>query len=74
MDKSEIAALIKAAKSGDATAQFQLGELYDFGKKIEQSDSQAFLWYRKAAEQGYPSAQWRCCPNQAASHDFPSPR
>ncbi|WP_439830620.1 SEL1-like repeat protein [Aeromonas veronii] len=58
MDKSEIIALTKAAKRGDAEAQFQLGELYDFGQEMEQSDSQALLWYRKAAEQGHPDAQY----------------
>lgn len=58
MDKSEITALIKAAKRGDPEAQFQLGQQYDFGQGIEQNDSQALLWYRRAAEQGHPRAQY----------------
>ncbi|OLF60176.1 hypothetical protein BTN33_01105 [Aeromonas veronii] len=61
MDKSQlpekIAALIKQAEAGDATAQFQLGTKYNFGRDIEQSDSQAVKWYRKAALQGHSGAQ-----------------
>ncbi|PNO56213.1 hypothetical protein MC64_012375 [Aeromonas caviae] len=61
MDKSElpedINALIKTAEGGDALAQFELGTRYDFGEGVEQNDSKAFEWYRKAAEKGILSAQ-----------------
>ncbi|WP_080756485.1 tetratricopeptide repeat protein [Aeromonas hydrophila] len=53
-----ITALIKAAKDGDATAQFELARKYVFGQGIEQSDDQAAEWCRKAAEQGHSRAQF----------------
>ncbi len=61
MDKSElpeeITALIMAAEGGDAAAQFKLGIKYQFGRGVEQSDSQSAEWYRRAAEQGHSQAQ-----------------
>ncbi|TNI60452.1 hypothetical protein CF121_12500 [Aeromonas media] len=52
-----IASLIKAAENGNPVAQFRLGERYDYGFGVEQSDRKAFEWYQKAAEQGYSDAQ-----------------
>ena len=42
----------KAASQGYAPAEFQMGQLYDFGFGVEQNDAQALSWYRKAAEHG----------------------
>lgn len=47
-----------AAEQGDASAQFNLGVMYDNGEGVPQDHQQAVAWYRKAAEQGYASAQF----------------
>jgi len=44
----------KAAKRGNAKAQFCLGQYYG----ATQDDVEAVLWYRKSAEQEYPKAQY----------------
>ncbi|KAG0248005.1 hypothetical protein BGZ95_008265, partial [Linnemannia exigua] len=46
------------AKLGDRNAQFELGEMYEHGHGTEQSISQAFEWYGKAANQGLIVAQY----------------
>ncbi len=46
------------AQKGDPEAQFALGEKYRNGAKgIPKDHAKAFLWIRKAAEQGYALAQ-----------------
>src|SRR5438445_7448127 len=40
----------KAAAQQYAPAEFQMGQLYDFGFGVAQSDREALDWYRKAAE------------------------
>ena len=47
----------KAAAQGYAPAEFQMGQLYDFGFGVAQSDAQALAWYRKAAEHGSVAGQ-----------------
>ena len=47
----------KSAGQGYAPAEFQMGQLYDFGFGIKQDDTQALAWYRKAAEHGSAPAQ-----------------
>ncbi len=42
----------KAAEQGHANAQCALGECYECGVGVEQSDTEALKWYKKAAEQG----------------------
>jgi len=50
--------LEQQASSGNAAAQYLLGEMYDYGSGgVDQDDDEAALWYRKAAEQGYARAQ-----------------
>lgn len=46
-----------AAEQGNAAAQSNLGFMYDNGRGVPQSDTEAVFWYRKAAEQGYVFAQ-----------------
>ena len=53
----DINSLIKAAKSGQAGAQFYLATKYQHGKDIQQDENQAFTWYKAAAEQGLSAAQ-----------------
>ena len=45
------------AEQGDATAQYQLGVMYDDGEGVLEDDREAARWYRRAAEQGYAAAQ-----------------
>ena len=46
------------AEQGDASAQFNLGMMYDKGEGVKQDDVEAVKWYRQAAEQGYAKAQY----------------
>lgn len=46
----------KAAEHGDDNGQFDLAEMYNYGKGVEEDDAEAMKWYRKAAEQDYFSA------------------
>ena len=50
-----------AAEQGDASAQFNLGVMYDNGEGVLKDDAEAVRLYRLAAEQGAgdASAQWR---------------
>ncbi len=46
------------AKQGNATAQYNLGLMYDNGWGVPKNDKIAVKWYRLAAEQGNASAQY----------------
>ena len=48
----------QAAEQGDATAQFNLGNMYATGEGVPQDDPEAARWFRLAAEQGLASAQF----------------
>src|SRR6266496_4228191 len=45
------------AEQGDASAQNNLGVMYENGQGLSKDYGQAHVWYRQAAEQGLPSAQ-----------------
>ena len=45
------------AEQGNASAQFNLGLMYENGSGVKKDAVQAVAWYRKAAEQGYARAQ-----------------
>ena len=45
------------AEAGYATAQANLGLMYDLGLGVDEDDAEAVKWYRKAAEAGIASAQ-----------------
>ena len=47
----------KAAQSGLAEAQNNLGFLYDQGMGVDRDDRQAVEWYLMAARQGHAQAQ-----------------
>lgn len=42
-----------------AKAEYEIGEEYLAGKGVQQDDSKAVLWFRKAAEQGYADAEFQ---------------
>jgi TPR repeat protein len=46
-----------AAEQGYATAQNNLGLMYDLGQGVPVSDKTAVKWYTLAAKQGYANAQ-----------------
>jgi len=48
----------QAARRGDASAQNNMGELYESGRGIAADPKQAADWYRKAAESGFAPAQF----------------
>eukprot|EP00854_Cymbomonas_tetramitiformis_P020253 gene20253-24253_t len=55
VDTSEVEQLLalqQAAEAGDPAAQYQNGH----GVKVDKKE--AARWYRQAAEQGFPHAQW----------------
>ena len=47
----------KLAKQGNASAQFSLGWMYEFGQGVPQDFKLAIAWYLKAAEHGIAGAQ-----------------
>ena len=49
--------LLKAAESGDAGAQTELGRRYEYGLGVPEDHLAAAKWFRKAAEQGNAKAQ-----------------
>ena len=55
--QAEVQRLIQSARTGDAAAQAQLGFDYQNGIVVVQSDTEAFKWYRRAADQGFAVAQ-----------------
>jgi len=46
------------AEQGNASAQYNLGWMYDNGKGVQENGVEAAKWYRKSAEQGNASAQY----------------
>lgn len=49
----DVAALRAKAAAGDAEAEYQLGLIYDEGRKVDRDPAQALRWYRTAAEHGH---------------------
>lgn len=52
----KIRLLENKALKGDPDAQYQLGEMLYKGAEVQRNDSEAFRWFRLAAEQNYPLA------------------
>lgn len=55
----EFAHDLPLAQNGNAVAQFNVGEIYEFGEGIHQNMQEALNWYRLAANQGNVGAQLR---------------
>lgn len=47
------------ANAGNARAQYQLGDMYEFGYGVPKDAAEAISWFRKAADQGLAVAQGR---------------
>ena len=54
---AEVAVLQAKAQAGDADAKLRLGEVYERGAGVKQSDEEAAKWYEKAASQGNSAAE-----------------
>lgn len=54
----DIKQLTKAAKKGDAEAQYQLGYSYYYGEGVRQNRKEAVYWYTKAAKLNHAEAQY----------------
>ena len=54
---TEIEELRLQAEQGDASAQYNLGVMYDRGDGVDQDYQEALKWYRLAAKQGNAEAQ-----------------
>ncbi len=55
----EAASLCRArAEQGDVKSEFELGQMYHYGKGVSQDYSEALRWYHKAADQGDAKAQY----------------
>jgi uncharacterized protein len=53
MDKSQI---IQAANEGNADSQYILGDMYAEGDRVTKNLVEAFIWWKKAADQGHENA------------------
>jgi hypothetical protein len=55
----EFQKLLKAAEAGDAEAQYNLGQAYEYGEYDKVDLAEAMSWYTKSARQGYVHAQFK---------------
>jgi hypothetical protein len=55
--KDPMAAHVEAAGRGDITSLCALGQAYFTGRNVAQNEAEAFKWFLRAAEKGYPPAQ-----------------
>lgn len=51
-ESRDLEAYRKAAEQGDATAQFNLGVIYDNGRGVPQDYQRAYAWFSVAAVNG----------------------
>ncbi|MFO7704393.1 MAG: tetratricopeptide repeat protein [Halopseudomonas sp.] len=54
-----IQACAAAADNGDLQAQFEMGELYHRGERVDKDIEQALAWFEQASIQGHPGAQYQ---------------
>ena len=54
---SELKGLRAKAAKGDAQAQFELAQMYLYGKGAKQDHAEAIKWAEQAAAKGLPAAQ-----------------
>lgn len=50
--------LLVQANHGNAQAQFQIGSMYQYGQGVVEDYSEAFSWYKRAADQAYAPAEY----------------
>jgi len=54
-----LADLLEKAVDGAAESQFQLGQVYEYGRGVRRNDSAARCWYEMASAQQHSTAQYR---------------
>jgi TPR repeat protein len=59
------------ADQGDASAQYNLGTMYEAGQGVPQDYAEAVIWYRKAADHGAASAQYNLGVLYDTGHGVP---
>ena len=57
--RGSVATIRRQAEKGLASAEYNLGRMYELGIKLPVDRQQAFAWYTKSAQQGYASAEYR---------------
>lgn len=57
LTRTELSELLAKAQSGDAEAQFWVGNIYSDGRLVLKDLNEAARWWLKSAEQGYAPAQ-----------------
>ncbi|ABK18247.1 tetratricopeptide repeat protein [Syntrophobacter fumaroxidans] len=57
-DAERVKAVEARAEKGEPSAQFRLGEMYEYGEGVPENAALAFQWYSVSAEQGYAEAQY----------------
>lgn len=55
----EILELIEKAESGDIEAQYELGNIYQYGYDVEKDYKEALKWYEKSASQNHPDSNYK---------------
>ncbi|WP_052446196.1 tetratricopeptide repeat protein [Aeromonas fluvialis] len=68
-DGADFLSIQTQALQGNASAQFNLGVMYERGRVVEQDHTLAVSWYRKAAEQGAAIAQYKLGLIYLITHD-----
>ena len=56
--KIAMAELKPLAEQGDASSQYNVGVMYEYGYGVPENDKIAVKWYTRAAEQGMPHARF----------------
>ena len=60
--------LHQKAESGDAEAQYKIGELYSEGDLVQEDDVKATYWFKRAVEQGHIQAHTQLARNYLAGY------
>ena len=57
LQPADIPVLLPKAEAGDASAQYMLGVAYADSKAVQKDPAQAWLWFQRSAEKGWPVGQ-----------------
>lgn len=59
LERGNIGTIRFQAKEGQASAQYNLGRMYELGIKVPVDKKKALAWYKKSAAQSYADAEYR---------------
>ena len=62
--------MIRAANSGDKTALYILGQLYENGRGVPQDTQLAFHFFEQAAQQNHAEAQYKVARMYIADNEI----